>query len=241
MKLHIKQTYTHGYSRIHAAFTPLLFVLLAACGGGGTDSGPVEPPVTPQVPPVVAAPTITAQPLAVTATAGQAASFTVAATGTGLSYQWKLNGVDIPGATAASYQLPTVDAADSGAQLTVVVSNAAGSVTSTVVALKVDAVVVAPTMTNVAPTATPTLDGTTLVYTANANGTEPFSYAWKRNGVVIADATAKTYTTPLLTLADSGVIYTVTVTNPAAWLVEPTQSPSTPPHRPSPPTRRPWR
>jgi hypothetical protein len=54
----------------------------------------------------------------------------VAATGNGLTYQWKKNGIDVAGATSASYTTPAVGYADNGAQYTVVVSNAGGNVTS---------------------------------------------------------------------------------------------------------------
>src|SRR5207302_7261588 len=48
------------------------------------------------------APTITTQPANQTVTAGQTASFAVAANGTApLSYQWQKNGANISGATSA--------------------------------------------------------------------------------------------------------------------------------------------
>ncbi len=46
---------------------------------------------------VTRAPAITAQPAAVTACEGTTASFTVTATGAGLSYQWRKNGINIAG------------------------------------------------------------------------------------------------------------------------------------------------
>ena len=49
------------------------------------------------------APTISGQPQNATATAGQSATFSVSASGTGtLGYQWRRNGYPIPGATASS-------------------------------------------------------------------------------------------------------------------------------------------
>ncbi|HYX68498.1 MAG TPA: choice-of-anchor D domain-containing protein, partial [Terriglobales bacterium] len=70
----------------------------------------------------------------------QTATFSVAASGTSpLSYQWQKNGTTISGATAASYTTPTETTADSGAQFTVVVSNAAGSATSAAATLTVNA------------------------------------------------------------------------------------------------------
>src|SRR5690242_14519535 len=84
------------------------------------------------------APAITAQPVNQSVTAGQNATFSVAATGTApLSYQWNRNGASIPGATLSSYITPTTTIGDDGAQFAVVVSNAAGSVNSNAATLTV--------------------------------------------------------------------------------------------------------
>ncbi|MGH7602865.1 MAG: Ig-like domain-containing protein, partial [Gemmatimonadaceae bacterium] len=84
------------------------------------------------------APSITTQPAGTTVTPGQAAAFSVAATGTApLSYQWKKNGAAITGATASSYSTPVTTSADNGAQFTAVVSNSAGSATSSAATLTV--------------------------------------------------------------------------------------------------------
>src|SRR5260221_12075481 len=94
------------------------------------------------------APTITAQPVSQTVTAGQTASFTVVATGTApLSYKWQKSGVNIAGATAASYTTPATTTSDNGATFRVVVSNTAGTVTSAAAALTVNTAAVAPTIT----------------------------------------------------------------------------------------------
>ena len=85
-------------------------------------------------------PAITTQPANKTVTVGQTATFTVVATGTApLSYQWQKNGINISGATAASYTTPATTIVDSGAKFTVVVTNAAGSVTSNSATLTVTA------------------------------------------------------------------------------------------------------
>lgn len=52
------------------------------------------------------APTITVQPASQTVTAGATATFSVTATGSGLTYQWRRNGSNIGGATSASYTTP---------------------------------------------------------------------------------------------------------------------------------------
>src|SRR5438552_11620 len=121
----------------------LLLLGLTLSGCGGSDASPsAQSPVNP------VAPAITTQPASQMVTAGQTATFTVTATGTApVSYQWQMNGTAIGGATAASYTTPATTTADSGAQFTVVVSNAVGSVTSTAASLTVTTALTAPPMT----------------------------------------------------------------------------------------------
>ncbi|HEX8236886.1 MAG TPA: PQQ-dependent sugar dehydrogenase [Abditibacteriaceae bacterium] len=77
------------------------------------------------------APVITSQPQSQTVAIGQAATFSVSGTGTmPFSFQWQRNGVNIPGATEATYTLPSASLTDSGAHFRVVVTNAFGTVTS---------------------------------------------------------------------------------------------------------------
>ena len=72
---------------------------------------------------------------AVTVGAGQKASFSVAAVAVPRpTFQWRKDGMDIGGATAATYEIAAAGAAAAGSY-TVVVSNSAGTVTSVPVAL----------------------------------------------------------------------------------------------------------
>jgi hypothetical protein len=197
----------------------VLLAALTACGGGGSEeSGGATPTPTPTpIPsPAALAPTITTQPASVAMTAGAAATFSVAGSGTApLTYQWQRDGKDIAGATSAIYTLPSTDMPDSGVLFTVVVSNTAGSVKSNAAVLTVNSAVIAPTLI-VQPQSASTLDGGTVTFSVAATGTEPFIYQWKRNGTDITSATAASYTTPVLTLADTGAVYTVTVANSTA-------------------------
>lgn len=85
------------------------------------------------------APRITAEPQSVAATAGATAAFSVTVEGSQpLTYQWKVNGTDIPGATAPALTLTNVQPANAGAY-TVVVTNAAGSATSAAANLTINA------------------------------------------------------------------------------------------------------
>ncbi len=84
---------------------------------------------TTDLPPPPAPPAITAQPVAANAVIGGTASFAVAVSGTGNTYQWRKDSQAIIGATAATYSIASVTAASAGSY-TVVVTNAQGSVTS---------------------------------------------------------------------------------------------------------------
>jgi hypothetical protein len=85
-------------------------------------------------------PAITAQPASKTVAAGQTATFSVTAAGTGtLTYQWKKGGTAIGGATSSSYTTPATATGDSGSQFTVTVTNSVGSTTSNTATLTVTA------------------------------------------------------------------------------------------------------
>ena len=87
-------------------------------------------------------PSITLQPQNQTVAVSTTANFTVGASGTApLSYFWRRNGLSISGAISSSYNLTNAQVSDSGSQFSCVVTNIAGSVTSSVAVLKVDTTV----------------------------------------------------------------------------------------------------
>jgi hypothetical protein len=111
----------------------LVSALVSGCGGGGGGSSP-----SGGGGPSVVAPSITAQPANASVVAGNAATFSVTASGTApLSYQWRKGGTNISGATSASYTTAATTSADNGAQFSVVVSNSAGNATSSAATLTV--------------------------------------------------------------------------------------------------------
>lgn len=89
---------------------------------------------SPLMPPVVIR-----QPDSQTAVAGSTVLFDLEVKGSPLAYQWQFNGVNIPGATNSTLQFGSVQLADAG-NYAVVISNAAGSVTSQAAVLTVEAV-----------------------------------------------------------------------------------------------------
>ena len=84
------------------------------------------------------APTITSQPASQSVPPGTDVTFSVSATGSEpLSYQWRLNGANIPGATNSTYSITNnVQPADGGSY-DVLVFNSFGTVTSLIATLKV--------------------------------------------------------------------------------------------------------
>lgn len=83
-------------------------------------------------------PAITAQPLPLAAATGKTGFFSVSVAGRGpFTYQWRKDGVNIPGATTATLILPNLQSASAGSY-DVVVTNSAGSVTSSAASLSIE-------------------------------------------------------------------------------------------------------
>jgi len=160
-------------------------------------------------------PSITTQPASRTVNAGQTASFTVAATGTGtLTYQWKKNGAAISGATSSSYTTPATVASDNGASFTVTVIGTAGNVTSNAATLTVSVPNTPPSIST-QPASKTVIAGQTATFSISATGTAPMTYQWNKGATTISGATSASYTTPATTTADNGAQFTVTITNAA--------------------------
>lgn len=159
------------------------------------------------------APVVVEAPLALTVETGGNAWFHVAASGTRpMVYQWQRNGVNISGATYEWLAIGAASAGDAGTY-TVVIRNAAGSVTSAGAVLTVQAPV-APTIA-LDPQPLSVAEGETATFSVQATGSAPLAWQWLRNGVAITGATAASYTTPATTVADSGARFSVRVSNTA--------------------------
>ena len=134
----------------------------------------------------------TAVPVSKTYNSGTFSTLTVAATGTGLTYQWYRNttasnsgGTLISGATSASYSpVSTLTAGDY--YYYCIVTGACGAVPSNVsgkhtIIIQLDVYTACP--------------GVSLTFTASPlNGGSNPTYQWKKNGVIIPGATNSTYT-----------------------------------------------
>ncbi|MGI8745521.1 MAG: hypothetical protein ACR2NN_23700 [Bryobacteraceae bacterium] len=165
-----------------------------------------------------AGPTITTNPADQAAAAGQPVSFSVAATGVPpLSYQWKKNGVDLAGATAASYAVPAAITPDCGASFSVMVSDRTGSVSSTAATLTVTPAPEAPIIL-ANPERSRVLVGQMGSFSVTASSDAPMSYQWQKgtftgNMADILGATEATYSTPPATLADHLTLFRCVVSN----------------------------
>jgi alpha-tubulin suppressor-like RCC1 family protein len=160
--------------------------------------------------PAPVAPTITTQPTGLVVIPGATATFAVAATGSGpLAFQWRRNGSDLPGATQPILTLTNVSGAEAG-NYSVVVSNAADSVTSAVAPL---ILIGAPAITN-QPAAATVAQGQPASFAVTATG-DALQYQWLRNNAAVPGATSSVHTTLATQAADNGAVYSVIVYNNA--------------------------
>ena len=200
----------HQIEKPVAALAGCIAIALSACGGSSSSSssgssgggGAIDPPLT--------APTISAPAENQSVVKGETATFKVVATGSALTYQWKKNGTDISGATSSSYTTPATTIADNNTAFSVKVSNSAGSVNSAATLTVLDTAVAATITTQ--PAAQSVTEGQTATFSVIATGTS-LKYQWKKGGTDISGATSSTYTTPATSMADSGAVFTVVLSN----------------------------
>ena len=156
----------------------------------------------------VAAPVITTHPTSQTIDSGDSVTFTVVASGDPtLTYQWKKDGVDIGGATSASYTRNNLTNSDEGSY-TCVVTNDSGSATSNAAVLTVNA---APVIT-AHPFSGTANSGGNFSFSVTATGDATLTYQWRKGGVDIGGATSSTLILYGVTDASEGN-YDCVVTN----------------------------
>ena len=152
------------------------------------------------------APAITTQPASVTVAPGASASFTVAASGNpSPSYQWKKGGVNIAGATSATYSIASVVAGDAGSY-TVAATNSAGAVTSASATLTVSAAQTAPTIT-AQPTDQSASASGSAQFSVTASGNPTPTYQWYFGGSALVGATSSTLALSNIQTANAGNYY----------------------------------
>jgi len=175
--------------------------------------------ITPTSCSVTSAPAITLNPINQTKCAGSSVTYSVKATGAGLSYQWKKgtvslsNGVNISGATSAMLTINPVTADDAATNYNVVVSGTiAPNVTSTNASLVVN---MAPAITTGASDQEVSV-GDTAKFAVVASGSG-LTYQWRKgtsnlaNGAAISGATSANLVISPVSLSDSASNYNVVV------------------------------
>ncbi len=183
---------------------PLFTLILTINGGGGSQSPPL----------------IETHPVSRTVNAGETVILSVGAAGGGpLSYQWYRDGTALPSRILSSLVLSPVTAGDVGNYFAVV-SNNAGTATSTPGALTVNGLPLPPPVV-VGAIPTITLQpqdvavpaGQPAAFTVVATSMTPLAYQWLRNGVLIDSATANSLSIPQASYASNGDHYSVVVSN----------------------------
>ncbi len=161
---------------------------------------------------VVVPPKIMVHPIGLVVSPGSNVTFTVAASGTGaIRYQWKKDGIEIPGANLPALTINNAQLADEATYLAVVTDDIA-SVSSQPARLLVK---VPPTVA-VPLKGSTNLVGSPVTLTIVVNGSVPMGFQWRRGAVILTNIVSmnrtSSYTINSLTLTDSGS-YRVIITN----------------------------
>ena len=204
------------------------------------DLGDYVADVTVIVNPAPVPPTITSQPTNQTVTEPEPATFSVVATGDApLTYQWRRNGADMPGEVSASVTLSSTTVGDSGDVFdVVVVSNAAGSVTSASATLTVNAAPQPPSITT-QPTNQVVTAPDPATFSVVATGDTPLTYQWRRKGADMPGEVSASVTLSSTTVGDSGDWFDVVVSNAVDSITSASATLTVevlPPPPPAPPT-----
>jgi alpha-tubulin suppressor-like RCC1 family protein len=134
-----------------------------------------------------AAPTITGLPATLSVTYGSSINLNPSVSGSSpIRYQWRKNGVDIPGANNSYFNVGTATTANSG-QYSLVATNVAGTATSSLVAVTVQAAV--PVTFLYQPLSVTVQAGLTANFSVQTAGTSPVTYQWYLNGTALIGAT----------------------------------------------------
>jgi hypothetical protein len=174
---------------------PANWVAAAPTPGAGTPASSLKPLVQP--------------PASTNLLTGDTLVLRANATGPGpLHWQWRFNGVELPGETNVQLTIEFVRLDDSGIY-DAVVWNASGVVVSAGAQVSV----VEPPYILTAPSGTVTANpGANATFTISAGGTAPLRFQWRFNGVDIPGATGPSLTISNVVLEHSG-LYSAVVSN----------------------------
>ncbi len=160
------------------------------------------------------APVITVQPPSFRVLPGTNVTFSVVASGPGqFTYQWRLNGGNVIGATASTLALSNVQLANAG-NYSVIVANAFGQTASAAGNLEVLA---APSIVS-HPLEVTVAAGESLSFSVAATGSSPLRYQWHFNGTPLVGATNVVLAIPSAHFLQQG-LYSVAVSNDVGGLL----------------------
>ena len=150
--------------------------------------------------------TILQQPQSQFQLVGKTATFTVVASGPPqISYQWYHNGYPISGATQPSFTTWELTPGNDGDTFYCSVSNCSYSNTVNTIIDTLE--VCSGGHLFIYPDDPSFRPGDTIRFTGVTDGSSPYSFQWYKNGKEIHGATGKDYTTPILSMSDTGTIY----------------------------------
>jgi hypothetical protein len=124
---------------------------------------------------------INTQPLSATRCVGESVIFTINASGSALTYQWRKNGTNISSATSSSYSINSLILND-GASYTCLVTGSCGSILSNPAVLTVNN----PAAISTQPSSVTICQGTSTSLSVIAVGTN-LTYKWYKNTVEMSD------------------------------------------------------
>jgi len=160
------------------------------------------------------APIFQYQPSPTAITVGGTATLLVGVVGSPpVTYQWSKGGVAIPGANSANLTFTSVALSDAGTY-SVVITDPAGFVTSSSVALTVSPAGGPPVVVSIVlqPAPVSTTVGGAATFTVAVTGDASIIYQWRRNQAPIAGATGPSFTIADVHVSDAGT-YDVEVAN----------------------------
>ncbi len=137
---------------------------------------------------------------------GATVTYSVVASGASLSYQWRKDGNNLPGATSALLTLANVQTTQAGSYDCVVSSSCGSPATTVAVTLSIDPATAITTQ----PVAANVCEGSPVNLSVVASGSA-LQYQWKKGGTDIPGATRSTLNIPMAATADAGS-YGCTVT-----------------------------
>ncbi len=142
---------------------------------------------------------ITSQPQSQAVCAGAACSVSVAASGEGLTYQWRRNGVNIPGAVSSSYPITNATSAHAGLYTVAIGSSCSAT---PVISSPANVTVLTKPSIMVQPLSRTVCAGSSVTFSVTATGTA-LSYQWWKGTDSIPGANSSSYTIPVVDTNDA--------------------------------------